>query len=394
MKKTYLTLFFLWIGHFLVDYMIGVWAVYKTIAGLDVAIAGLIAGLSALAGEGLQLVFGSLSDKGHRKLLIGAGLLTTTASALMAYTHAYGYLFLLFMLTCVGSGAFHPAAAGLVGMLSKKRKGLFLAIFMSGGALGLASSQLIFTSAYEYLQGQTALLAIPSICLVAFIAFYGLAEIPGPRILPGRGVDLKAFGKFFKHEGLRTLYLIQLFTQALFWGTIFLLPDLLTYRSYPEWVSMGGGHLFFILGGACMIVPGGYLSDYASPKRIVMVAQIATICLYAALLSFPLLPAPWLCALLFCLGSSFGVIQPLIVGMGTDYAPARPGMVSAFLLGLVWCVAEGLGQGVGGLFTKLFTVDPTAKAMWILELYMVLSFGFALKLPLKISDEEKCEFAV
>lgn len=394
MNPIYLTLFLLWLGHFIVDYMIGVWAVYKTIAGLDIAVAGLIAGVSAFAGEGLQLVFGSLSDRGYRKWLIAAGVLTTSATALMAYTYDYSLLFLLFLLTCVGSGAFHPAAAGLVGVLSKERKGLFLAIFMSGGALGLASSQLIFTSAYEYLDGQTLCLVIPSIILVASLAFFGLAEAPVASLNPGKGINFRAFGRFFMHSGMRNLYITQLFTQSLFWGAIFLLPDLLTYRAYPEWVSLGGGHLCLVLGGALMIVPGGHLADRFSAKRVLMVTQMCSLILFAALLAFPFLAPIPLCMLLFFLGASFGVVQPVVVALGTEFVPNRPGMVSAFLMGLVWCVAEGLGQGGGGLLTKVFAENATAKAMAVLGCFTFIALYASSRLPVKISDEEKCEFAV
>lgn len=394
MHRPYLTLFLLWIGHFLVDYMIGIWAVYKTLAGLDVALAGIIAGLSAFAGEGMQLVFGSLSDRGHRKLLIAAGIITSTASACMAYTSAYGILFLLFFLTCLGSGAFHPAAAGLVGMLSKERKALFLAIFMSGGSLGLATSQLIFTAIYENFNGQTALLAIPAICLVAFIAFYGLAEIPGPKVLPGRRVDIKTFFKFFKHSGLRNLYITLLCNQALFWGLVFFLPDLLSYRDYPDWVSFGGGHLFLVLGGALMIVPGGYLADRFSPRSVILAAQCAFLTLYICLLTFAHIGPIPLLGMLFLLGTAFGLVPPVTLAMGNHMVPTRPGMVSAFLMGLVWCLAEGIGQGGGGLLTKLFTDNVTAKALWVLGTLTFAAMAATWRLPVKISDEEKYEFAV
>ena len=83
-------------------------------AHLDLAKAGMISAGCAFVGEGLQIVFGSLSDKGYRKLLLILGLITTAASTLLAYTHSYPFIFGLFLLTCLGLGAFHPAAVSMM----------------------------------------------------------------------------------------------------------------------------------------------------------------------------------------------------------------------------------------------------------------------------------------
>lgn len=393
MRTPYFTFFLLWLGHFLVDYMIGIWAVYKTLVGLDIAIAGMIAAASAFAGEGMQLVFGGMSDRGHRKMLIASGIAMTACSAFMGYTQEYTMLFLLFLLTCLGSGAFHPSAAGLIGKLPFNRKSLFMTLFQSGGALGLASSQLIFVSLYTMFDGNTAFLAIPSICLVAAIAFIGLAEVPGPAILPGRNVDLRVFLSFFKFKDLRNLYLTQLFNQGLSWGFIFLLPDLLISRNYPEWLSYGGGHLCYILGAAFMIIPGGWLADKIAPKKIIFAGQLSAVMLLYLFLMSNSLPPVTVCVLLSCLGASLGIVSPIVLVMGTKLVPSRPGMVSAFLMGLVWCIAEGIGQGGGGLLTKLFVEDATAKSLAILGLMPLVSLWFVSRLPQEISSERQWQLA-
>lgn len=394
MNAPYFTFFLLWLGHFMVDYMIGIWAVYKTLVGLDIAIAGMIAAASAFAGEGMQLVFGGMSDRGYRKVLIASGIAMTTCSALMGYTQDYYILFLLFMLTCMGSGAFHPSAAGLIGKLSENRKGLFMTIFQSGGAFGLATSQLIFVSLYTLFEGQTAFLAIPSLCLVAAIVFFGFAE--QPLAVPNtqsKKIDLRVFWDFFKNSDLRNLYVTQLFSQALSWGLIFLLPDLLIYREYPDWLSLGGGHLCYILGGAFMIIPGGWLADKITPKRMIFSGQVLGLFLFYILLANPFLPPILVCVLLSFLGASLGVISPIVVVMGTQLVPSRPGMVSAFLMGLVWCLAEGIGQGGGGLMTKFFADNGTTKSLAILGILPIISLLAVIRLPSEVKQEENMELA-
>lgn len=68
-------------------------------------------------------------------------------------------------------------------------------------------------------------------------------------------------------------------------------------------------------------------------------------------------------------------------------------MVSAFLMGLVWCIAEGVGQGGGGLLTKLFVEDGTAKSLAILGMMPVIGLLVVSKLPEEISSEEKWQLA-
>jgi FSR family fosmidomycin resistance protein-like MFS transporter len=391
MNTPYLTFFLLWLGHFLVDYMIGVWAIYKTLAGLDIAIAGMIAAASAFAGEGMQLVFGGLSDRGYRKILIALGVMLTTCSTLMGYTQDYAVLFLLFLLTCMGSGAFHPSAAGLVGKLSEKRKGLFMTIFQSGGAFGLATSQLIFVSLYTYLNGNTFFLAVPSFCLVAAVLFFGLGEQP-VTAPAGKLIDLRVFMGFFKNRDLRNLYITQMLNQSLSWGIIFLLPDLLLYRQYPEWLTFGGGHLCYILGSAFMIVPCGWLADKVGAKRMIFYAQLIACLLFYFFLSNTFLPPVFLCVLLCLLGASQGVVAPIVLVMGTQLVPSRPGMISAFLMGLVWCIAEGIGQGGGGLMTKLFAENATAKSLAILGVLPLIGLWVVSRLPQ--NESQKVEVPV
>ena len=168
-----------WVAHFFIDAMLGIWPVYKSLASINLATAGLIVAIGAFIGEGSQLFFGPLSDKGYRKTLIIVGLFATLGSAFLAYSTHYGVLFGLYLLTCLGSGCFHPAAASLMGSLIPAHRGLLLTIFASGGSLGLATSQMIFTHTYDYFNGHTYILAVPGAVLAFFLIFYRISKIPG-----------------------------------------------------------------------------------------------------------------------------------------------------------------------------------------------------------------------
>lgn len=391
-KKTILlSMFVVCLGHFLVDAMIGIWPVYKTLAHIDLAVAGLIGGACAFAGEGLQVVFGSLSDKGYRKALILAGVVATSASACFVYTDSYLCLFVLYFLTCAGSGAFHPCAASLVSDLSPKSKGLMISLFTSGGAFGMAFSQILFTTGHRWFDGHVLWLALPAAVLTLFAFFSPVCRQPMQTPSEGKHFNLGVFVGFFRQRPLRLLYFTQVCNASMLWGTMFLLPDLLSSRGYETWISFGGGHMMYILGSAFMMIPAGYLADRYSGRTVIFAAMLSAMGFFYLLLFLPELNNAALLAVLFCLGASVGVTQPVALALGTSLAPNQKGMISAFLMGLVWCISESIGQIGGGFLATCFTDDAPAKSLAILGGLFLIGSAFAYQLPQRQADPVSLE---
>lgn len=381
-------LLFLTLSHFLVDFMIGIWAIYKTLAHLDLFIAGIISGLGAFLGEGMQIFFGPLSDRGWRKYLISLGLLITAASAFLGYFASYWIFLILYVATCLGSGAFHPSAVSLVGALAPRQRALMVTIFASGGSFGLASSQMAYTYLHQFFNGETAFLVIPTILVVMALIFFGLKGTQNfaPSSL-AHDVSLKALFGMFKNRNLRLLYIAQVCNQTIFWGMVFLLPDTLICKGYDTWLCHGGGHLFLILGGAFMMIPSGYLSDKYSPKSVMVTATIGAMISFYLFLFFPMLDNLSLMSLVFILGAFLAVINPIIIAYGNALAPQSPGMVSAFLMGMAWCISEGLGQSGGGMITKFFNEHAPVYALAILGIFYVIGLIATLRLPSSQKEE-------
>ncbi len=378
MHKSILTLLALWAAHFFVDFQIGIFAVYKTMAGLDLAKAGIIGVIAALIGEGSQAFFGSMSDSGHRKRIIIFGLVFVCASSLMSYTDDYLVLFLLLLATFLGSGAFHPSAAGLVGTLTRTRRGLFFTIFASGGALGLAISQICFYHTYQHLDGNTAVLTIPMLLLIPACYF-----LPG-QLRDKSGATKTSFSavlKLFKRADLRCLYWVLVCNQGLYWATIFLLPDVLHAMGCEDWISFGGGHLAFIMGGALMLVPAGLLADAYSSKTVIVVSMAASLLFFFLWLGLGI-TSPWLMLILLAaLGAAFNTVAPLGLALGHRLLPGQPGLISAFAMGMVWCVAESLAPA-SGILTKLFPPEyAPVQTLMVMGLLNVVGLGIAIRLP-------------
>jgi|GEM_PF-795173 len=371
-----------WLGHFFVDVMIGIWPVYKSLAQIDLAQAGLIAAGGAFIGEGSQLFFGSLSDKGYRHICIMLGIFMAAAAIFLSYTTSIALLFILFMVTCIGSGCFHPSAASLVNTMIPSKRNILMTVFASGGSLGLACSQLIFMKTYYGTDGQTIWLAAPIVLLVIGLLFFWPAkENNGMVYHKNPKPKIKEYLSFFKHPILRSLYLSQVANQSLYWGMIFILPDVLKTFSYPNWICYGVGHFCFILGGALMMIPGGYLADRYSPRTLMLVLGVlGMVCFYTVLLfgAFSM----WLVLpVLVVLGPCLAVMNPVAVSFGVKLVPHSPGAVSAFLMGLVWCISEALGPGGVGIMSKFFTDYAPVKALAILGMLFIVQIYHTMLLP-------------
>lgn len=379
---TAVALTLLWIGHFLVDFMIGIWSVYKTMIGMDLAVAGILAAICSFAGEGSQMFFGNLCDRGWRKILIAGGVFLTAASILLSFTDNYYLLFVLLLSTCIGSGAFHPSAVAFVSSLTQVQKGLFISIFASGGSLGIAVSQLVFSKTYLSMDGNTLILLIPSIALLVIFALLGYCkkeEIANTTVKAPFG--MKFFRDYFRNRSLRMLYLSQVCHQTIMWGTVFLLPDVLMARGYDEDIALGGGHMAFIIGSVFTMIPSGLLADRTSSKGVMLGCGVVAMVLYFSFLLVPTLSPVLLIVTLLFTGAVLGPIQPLAVALGNQIGKENPGMVSAFTMGLVWCVSETVGPAGSGLISKLFVEDAAAKSLMIFGMLFPVMLYAMLQLP-------------
>lgn len=374
-------------AHFLVDTMIGIWSIYKSLAQLDMAKAGLIVAAGAFIGEGAQLIFGSFSDRGYRKQLIILGLVLSVASAFLAYSSSYVVLFCLYLFTCIGSGCFHPCAASLVSSMIPARRGLLMAIFAAGGSLGLATSQLSFMKVYSLFDGHTFLLALPAIGLAIVLICYSFPQV-NQQLASTHKASITDFISFFKSPVLRSLYFSQVANQSILWATIFILPDTLKVMGYTDWICFGGGHFCFILGAACMAIPGGYLADLYSARQVMLYGGLISCAAFYFILFSGGISATIVLIALFILGATLMLMNPLAVSLGNRLEPTRSGAVSAFLMGLVWCASEALGPGGVGVMSTFFDDYGPVKALAVLGFLFVIQIYGTLCLPKEIPAME------
>lgn len=371
------SLLLLWVSHLFLDFFTGIWPIYKTISQIDLAKAGLIAGLSGLIGEALQLVFGIFCDRGYRKKLMMLGLCLSSCILLITLATDTMSCFFLLLLLMLGSACFHPAAAGFTGSLSKDHKGRNILFFASGGAIGLAISQLVFTKLLVSFEGHAFILFAPVLLLVLGLSRYGFAEIPLQTAF-----SFKSFlAPFVQHRRpLLLLYFTQVANFTLVTAFTFLLPDLMRAKECHNWLCMGGGHMSFILCSAFTMIPAGYLCDKYGHKSILLAVIFFALCLFYGFLLQSSLSFFSTTLLLMLLGGCLGIVNPILVSWGNKLVPESPSTVSALMMGCAWCFGY-LGSTWAGCIAGIMGSDPIHKTLYGMGILIPACFLFILFVP-------------
>lgn len=375
------------LGHFAVDFSLGIWPVYKTMAGLDFAIAGMIAASSVVLAEGLQAYFGGLSDKGYQRELLLLGIALSTLATCFSYAHSAFFFLFLFLGTCLGSSAFHPTAASILSGFEGKNASTIMGIFTAAGMMGLGVSQMIFAWTYATFDGHTSVLAIPSLVLAITVFFYFKGKTAPSKEATSGHHSFALYFRFMKVKGLRALYFSMLGNQIVLWSLVFLLPDFLKERGFASWIVLGGGHLCLMVGATIGPPLFGYLADKISTRQVIILGSILTPVLFYMLLLPVQLTEGLLFSLLFSLGAILGSVPPLIWAWGGRLVPQHRGVISAFLMGFVWIVSEGLGLGLSGYLASLFTENPAATALACMGSMQLLCSFANLQIP-RSSEEQ------
>jgi len=342
--------------------------VFKTVAHLDLALAGLIATVGSIAGNGLQLAFGAFADRGGRRRLLVVGVASAAAVTFVPWARgSYLAMALLVMAAQIGSAAFHPSAAGAAATLSRRRAGLLLGLFFAGGYLGYSLSQFLFTAVYHVWSRATPLIALLPFAAAATIAL----RVPSTRATaaPG-GVDRAALRRV--RGSLAALFAVQACTGTVNLTMIFLLPDLLVQRHAARWMAEGGGHFALVAGGALALLPAGLTADRWGARGALTVANLVSVVWLLWLLSRGT-ASPLDLLLILGFGVFNSVNSVVAVSEGSRLLPGHASAVSALLMGLPWCVAA-LGPVIAGLLA-----DPArgGTPAWALG-------WFALLIPLAL----------
>lgn len=379
MNKSYLnSLIVLGMSHLLIDLILGVWPIYKTIVGLDVGVASLIAGACLIVGEAAQLVFGYLGTRFCCKKMVIVGLCLVSGIAALAHVTSYLMIFLVILMVYLGSGAFHPSATGMVGQWCEKSQSLFITLFYTGGTIGAALSQMVFSWSWTFFQGETLIFLIPVLLMIVWLSTHTFKKETDHVEKPSLSEIIQVIKP--NKSSLLSIFIIQVVVQTLIVALMFLLPDLLKSRGYPNWLIYGGGDFFFVIGAALFGIISGYLYRHFSFHRLLMISSIASAGFLYLFLFLQNLPVPFLTVLLLLIGGGLGTVTPIILVKSSELVSKQiRSLIGGVFMGGATCFA-GVGIALAGLLTHLFANDPITNTLVVMGSLLCVVFFLLFKM--------------
>ena len=297
--------------------------------------------LIAIFGSVAQPLAGIFGDRVGRKWLVVAGtLLAAVFMPAIGYAPNLAWLVVLLILGATGVSVFHPNSAAMVAGKASRR-GLSLAVFLTGGAVGLALAPYVVTQLVSRTSDLRGLvwLCVPGVALALAFAVTlpsAVATHTSHRqanwhelLGPGSGV-------------LWLLFAVATLRSASFTAFSTFMGHLSEQRGWD--ITQRGVALSVFLGlMAVGGILGGWLSDWVN-RRLLLVLSSAAAC--------PLMMAfagcqdfAWALFFLVLAGLVGSVATPMIIVLAQGLCPSNQSTASGLMMGLAW--------GVSGLFLPL-----------------------------------------
>ncbi len=359
-------------AHAMVDCFGSTWSMFKKLAGLDLALSGLIASVALFIAPIMQPVFGAVADHGHRRQLVLAGCALVSLMMLLgpismsgAFMHsAAGYATMFFVLLLAGLGAsmFHPPAVSLAGDTLRHRRSTFVALFIACGMTGMASSHLLFSFVYRGLDRHTEVLLLPAGLIVVWV--WRWCRPAESRRHGPLGFRLMMASMAQLPVRLVPLSLVLVLATAHQQGMIFLMPEFAAQRGYDDVFVHGGALGALIAGAAIMMVPMGHLADRFGRRGVMILCLTACIPVHFVLVMTPDMPTALYVVLLFLVGGLAGAAVPVSLAHGQHLLPRQSSLITGLLIGFAWAAASPVLWTVGGL-AKQPSLGPSGALTWL-----------------------------
>jgi FSR family fosmidomycin resistance protein-like MFS transporter len=337
------------LAHGMIDCLGGMWPIFKKLADLNLAWAGIISTVATTLTMAMQPMFGIWADTGgKRRHYILLGLLLTSAGMLLGpvgmhkqslgLLPAYLMMFGLLLVTRLGQAMFHPPAAGLAGDAIAHKRSLLVSVFIGIGMLGFAFSQTLFSYTYKNWSGNTQwiLLGCVPLFIIVWIWCKPLEQAKSHQsnMLHFR----EAFGVLKEH--LLPLYGLLVLASGQMMGMFFLLPEMLQAKGYPDWIVNGGGFGFMVGGSVLLMVPAGHLADRIGRRRMLAITLVLAIAFYYLVILQPHVSVPVLAVTIMIAGGLLGTLNPLGVALGQNLLPGKASLASGLLMGFAWALGS------------------------------------------------------
>jgi len=345
----------------------------KARLSLSYAMAGAILMSATFASSIMQPLFGYLSDKREKIILLPLGCLAAGLGlALLPLPDSYVPVLLLVMLSGLGVAAYHPEGYKTAHYFTGKNLATGMSVFSVGGNLGFALGPLLALGLVTSLGFDRLPLLVIFALLFLFLFRLGRRAIaagqPGPAP-PRAGAAPPGRLAYLPLTLTIATVVMRSWTQM---GLMSFIP--FYYIDYLKGDPLYSGKLVstFLLGGTLGTILGSILADRFGHKPFLVWSLLLSCCLLPLVLVVQgLLVFVLLAAAGMALISSFTVT----IVMAQRLLPHRLGVASGLMVGFAIGVG-GLGVTLLGVIADNFGIPAALKAILLLPLIgLGLSLG-------------------
>ena len=294
--------------------------------------------LAATLGSSIpQPLFGLLVDR--RKLLwhAPAGIVIAGISAgLTGLAPSYPMVWLVLLLSGIGVSLFHPGA-GRDARRDSGRSATAMSFFAAGGSVGFFLAPALATPAFVAMGIGATAAFIPPAVLMGYVLWRYQQRREAAHVTHRHSDGRDRWIPFL------VLTAVEVVRSVIYFGmnTFIALYWIRNLHASP---GLGGLALTMFLGGGVLgTVTGGRIADRLGMVRTIQVGGIVAV---PALLALRMCPNPTAAlALAAVAGVAVNLPFAVLVKLGQDYLPTRPGTASGVTL--------GLGVSAGGLFVPI-----------------------------------------
>ena len=344
---------------------------------LSYAMSGAIVMASNITSSVIQPLFGYISDKKEKPLLLPFGCLSAGLGlAFIAVPDSFWLVLLLVMISGLGIASYHPEGFKTASFFTGSRMATGMAVFTIGGNLGLAVGPIAptFIIGRFGIENLPLMMIFPAIFLV-FLAM-GWSKIgKAKRSSKSKNVDNGALPKgTYVSVGLIVAAVIM--RSWTHFGLMAYIP--FYYIDYQQGDPLYAGALVstFLFGGAIGTILGAPVSDRIGYKNFLMLSLALSSVL------FPLILISNGAMLFVSLGlvgmtliSSFTVTIVMAQGLLPNNLGVASGLMAGFAIG-----TGGIGVTLLGLVADQFGVPTALKSIWVLPV-LGLIISLFIKFP-------------
>ncbi|MBD3386865.1 MFS transporter [candidate division KSB1 bacterium] len=360
-------------GHFINDsyqgFITPLLPLLMTKLDFGLALAGLVTSIASVSTSLIQPLFGHLADRSTAPYFVVVGpLVTALFLGSIGWVDSYGMLIIIVVVAGLGTAAFHPQAAALVGGFSEKRRGLGMSMFVTGGSAGHSIGPLIIIPIVTTLGLEYSFITIIPGVLISILLFKFVPvtvtadlELTLERIKPRR------------HSLLLLLLTIVILRSFIIVGYSTYIPIYLNDNGISLLLA-GAALTVFELSGAIGAIIGGPLSDKMGVKSVI---------LWSLILALPLLwfflQSTGIIALVFLGVAGFMLFSaiPVSIILAQHFFPRQKSTVSSLMMGFAWGIGGVLVTPLGILAEK----TNLETALLVLTGVGVIAIVAALFLP-------------